>query len=169
MSEITSRRPAPPVAYPKDRTRPDLADHAYFYFSHVGRFRRTNHPFFETDSLPTFTCYCPFVAVSLAARGRGLQECSVCLLVGSRSQRMPFPSVSAPIRSLTRSRRSATASRKPTPTPRSPDRSCGNQGFGMVFPEYTSALCRIFRSWRSCRLRLENETARADMSLYGAY
>src|SRR5208337_1770568 len=43
MSEVTSRRPAPPVAYPKDRTRPDLADHAYFYFSHVGRFRRTNH------------------------------------------------------------------------------------------------------------------------------
>src|SRR5208337_1488317 len=120
MSEVTSRRPAPPVAYPKDRTRPDLADHAYYYFSHVGRFRRTNHLFFETDSLSTFTCYCPFVAVSLAARGRGLQECSVCLLVGSRSQRMPFPSVSAPIRSVTRSRRSATASRKPTLTPRSP-------------------------------------------------
>ena len=55
MSEVTSRRPAAPVAYPKDRTRPDLADHAYFYFSHVGRFRRTNHLFFETDSLSTFT------------------------------------------------------------------------------------------------------------------
>ena len=54
-----------------------------------------------------------------AARGRGLQECSVCLLVGSRSQRMSFPSVSAPIRSVTRSRLSATASRKPTLTPRS--------------------------------------------------
>ena len=31
MSEVTSRRPAPPVAYPKDRTRPDLADHTHFY------------------------------------------------------------------------------------------------------------------------------------------
>ncbi len=63
----------------------------------------------------------------------------------------------------------ATASRKPTLTPRSPDRSYGNQGLGMVFPEYTSALCRIFGSWQSGRLRLEKETARADMSLYGVY
>jgi len=53
MSEVTSRRPAPPVAYPKDRTRPDLADHAYFYFSHVGRFRRTNHLFFGDCSIAT--------------------------------------------------------------------------------------------------------------------
>jgi len=30
MSEVTSRRPARPVAYPKDRTSPDLADHVYF-------------------------------------------------------------------------------------------------------------------------------------------
>jgi len=30
MSEVTSRRPARPVAYPKDRTSSDLADHVYF-------------------------------------------------------------------------------------------------------------------------------------------
>ena len=51
-------------------------------------------PFFETGSLPTVVRYCPFVSMSLAARGRGLQECSVCLPVRSRSQRASFLSVS---------------------------------------------------------------------------
>src|SRR5271157_5546036 len=108
MSEVTSRRPAAPVAYPKDRTRPDLADHAYFYFSHVGRFRRTNH------LLLPICCR--------VSCGQGPWTPGVLGLPPSRLSlaAQPFPSVSAPIRSVTRSRLSATASRKPTLTPRSP-------------------------------------------------
>ena len=165
MSEVTSRRPAPPVAYPKDRTRPDLADHAHFYFSHVGRFRRTNHPFFGNSFPANLHLLLPICCRVSCGQGPwtpgviGLPPGRLSVATHVLSVRLGSHPLRDEIEAI------ATASRKPTLTPRSPDRSYGNQGLGMVFPEYTSALCRIFGSWRSGRLRLENETARRYESL----
>jgi len=46
VSEVRSQRPARPGEYPKDPTRPDLADHATLSFRYRKRFVPRICPFF---------------------------------------------------------------------------------------------------------------------------
>ena len=74
------------MAYPKDRTRPDLADQAFSYSSPTRRFRRTNHPISRNSSLATRHSPPPTYRPFSCGQWQSTPGPLVCLLVGRQPE-----------------------------------------------------------------------------------